>query len=315
MKKIWIIAAFLLSFIAITSPEAYADVIDLTDPLGFFERIARGVETQSTQVENGVESLVILIGEGRGLDGILGIFDSALSFLKLIVAPIMVIFAVIMGVRMVSAGSENEEVLIKSKNFAMYAVQGLLVIFVADTLVEVTFGPGGDVFRGGDSGVNNQAREVALFLRGIYSLIQIVLGSVAVLVLVSAGFRYIAGSFSDDQIATAKRQITWSLVGLFVVLISEFVVKAVLFPQQGTTLGVNAAEQLFAQVTNFIAGTIGTLAFISCLYAGFLYVTARDNEDNVSKAKGILTAALIGIVIAMAAFAFTGTIVELDVGT
>jgi len=125
--------------------------------------------------------------------------------------------------------------------------------------------------------------------------------------------RYVAGSFSEDQIATAKKQITWSLVGLFVIGISEFVAKDILFQEQGESLGVLEAKQLFAQVTNFVAGTLGTFSFAFLLYAGYLYVTARDNEENTAKAKKIIMGAFLGLILAGAAFAITNTIVELDI--
>ena len=102
------------------------------------------------------------------------------------------------------------------------------------------------------------------------------------------------------------------MVGLFVIAISEFVAKEVLFIDEGSELGVDNAKRLFAQVTNFIAGTIGTFAFAFLLYAGYLYVTARENEDQVAKAKKIIFGALLGILMAAAAFALTNTLVELD---
>jgi hypothetical protein len=130
--------------------------------------------------------------------------------------------------------------------------------------------------------------------------------------LVSAGMRYIGASFSEDQTAAAKRQIQWALGGLFIIAISEYLAREILFQDQGRRLGINQAEALFAQVTNFIAGTMGTLSFVFLLYAGFLYVTARDNEDSVAKAKKIIMGAFIGLLLAAAAFALTTTLVELD---
>jgi hypothetical protein len=129
---------------------------------------------------------------------------------------------------------------------------------------------------------------------------------------VTAGTRHVAGTYADDQTAKAKKQIQWALVGLFVIGVSEFVVKDVLFQDQGTRLGVDEAKELMANLTNFMAGTIGTIAFVSLLYAGYLYVTGAQNEDNVAKAKKIIMWSLGGIVIALAAFAITNTIVTLD---
>ncbi|MBI4127399.1 hypothetical protein HY463_01695 [Candidatus Peregrinibacteria bacterium] len=251
-------------------------------------------------------------GEG-GLRGITAALFTFLDFFKLIVTPVTILFMVVMGVRMVAAGRDNSEVETASKNYIRYAMEGLIVIFISDAIVRsVAFGIEGDIFRGGEAGAADYGRQASSFLRGIYSLIEVVIGSIAVFELVTAGMRYIAASASDDQITTAKRQIQWSLVGLFIVGIAEFMAKNILFKEQGTSLGISNAKSLIVQITNFVAGTIGTLSFVFLLYAGFLYVTAAGKEDNVSKAKKILMGAAIGVILAISAFAITSTIVPLD---
>lgn len=249
---------------------------------------------------------------GEGADVIVSAIRRFLDFFKLLVTPLAILFIVIMGIRMVAAGRENEEVITKSKNFIRYALEGLIVIFMADSIIEVFFGPEGEVLRGGEEGAIEAGKKVSTLFRGVYSLIQVVIGAIAVFVLVTAGMRYVGGSFSEDQIAKAKKQITWAVVGLFIVAISEFVVKDILFKETGTALGVEEAKQLFVQVTNFIAGTVGTLSFVFLFYAGYLYAFGVQNEDNVAKAKKIIIGAVIGIILALAAFGITNTIVNLD---
>jgi len=212
---------------------------------------------------------------------------------------------------MVSAGSENEEVMTKSKNYVRYALEGLIVIFVADSIIQVFFGSEGQILRGGTSGAEEYGRQASALFRGIYNLVEVVIGSIAVFVLVMAGMRYVAGSTSEDQIAKAKKQITWALVGLFVIGIAEFVAKDVIFQNQGTSLGVDQAKQLLASLTDFVAGTIGTLSFLFLFYAGYLYSLGSQNEDNVAKAKKIIIGAVIGIMLALGAFAFTSTLLDL----
>lgn len=251
-----------------------------------------------------------------GEDGIRGITAAIFTFLdffKLIVTPVAVLFMVVMGVRMVAAGRDNSEVETASKNYIRYALEGLMVIFIADAVVRsVAFGIEGDIFREGTSGAAQYGNQASSFLAGIYNLVEVIIGAVAVFMLVTAGMRYVAASASEDQIQVAKRQIQWSLGGLFVIAVSEFVIKGILFQEQGTKLGFSNAKTLMIQVTNFAAGTIGTFAFIFMIYAGYLYVTAAGKEDNVSKAKTILMQAAIGMILAAGAFAITTSIVSLD---
>jgi len=50
---------------------------------------------------------------------------------------------------------------------------------------------------------------------------------------------------------------------------------------------------------------IGILFFILIIYGGFLWMTARGNEQQVTKAKELIIAASIGLVIVLAAYAIT----------
>ena len=65
---------------------------------------------------------------------------------------------------------------------------------------------------------------------------------------------------------------------------------------------------LDVSIATVISGTlalVGTIFLILTIYAGILWMTASGNEDKVTKAKNIITAAIIGLVITMAAYAIT----------
>lgn len=52
-------------------------------------------------------------------------------------------------------------------------------------------------------------------------------------------------------------------------------------------------------------GILGIIFFLLTLYAGFLYMTAAGEDDKVDKAKKLLTQAVIGLVIILAAYAIS----------
>ena len=310
MKKLLI--SFSILWVLATPLHASASSFSFRSILDNF---SESVSHTSQGIEPGADGIDLPTFSSSGDEGaytIVAAINRFMDFFKLIVAPIAVLMTVIMGLRLVIAGRESEEAAKKAKTYIRYFWEGLLVIFIADTIVKVIFGTEGDIFRGGTAGAQAYAGQAASFFQGIYGLVEAIIGTIAVFVLVTAGMRYIGGSFSDDQVGKAKKQITWSLVGLFVVAISEFVAKGILFPDQGSRLGIDEAKLLFAQVTNFIAGAMGTFAFVFLLYAGYLYVLGAQSDENATKAKKIIFAAVIGIIIALAAFAFTNTLVTLD---
>ncbi len=50
---------------------------------------------------------------------------------------------------------------------------------------------------------------------------------------------------------------------------------------------------------------IGTLFFVLIVYGGFIWMMARGNEQEVAKAKELITAAVIGLIIVLSAYAIT----------
>jgi uncharacterized membrane protein YwzB len=69
-----------------------------------------------------------------------------------------------------------------------------------------------------------------------------------------------------------------------------------------------ASTDLPTLVGKYIAqalGLLGVVLVVLFVYAGFLWMTAEGKEEQVKKAKGILTNAIIGMVIIFAAYAIT----------
>jgi hypothetical protein len=58
-------------------------------------------------------------------------------------------------------------------------------------------------------------------------------------------------------------------------------------------------------IVNSVLGLVGIVFFILLIYGGYLWMTARGEEGQVEKAKGIITSSIIGLVITMAAFAIS----------
>ncbi|MBU0577320.1 pilin [Patescibacteria group bacterium] len=76
-------------------------------------------------------------------------------------------------------------------------------------------------------------------------------------------------------------------------------------PQTGTAPNVAAQGTLGQNITtmiNFFLGLLGLIAVGFLIYAGVMMVTAGGNEEQVTKAKKIITWALIGIVLILLSY-------------
>jgi hypothetical protein len=72
-----------------------------------------------------------------------------------------------------------------------------------------------------------------------------------------------------------------------------------------TVGGASNLPELAAVIVNVALSLIGILFFILMLYAGITWMKAMGNTDEVTKAKEMITQAIIGLVIIMAAYAIS----------
>ena len=62
------------------------------------------------------------------------------------------------------------------------------------------------------------------------------------------------------------------------------------------------------RVVGAVLAFVGTLFLLLIIYGGILWMTDRGNEDQVKKARDLIQAAVIGLVIVLAAYAITSYI-------
>ena len=62
---------------------------------------------------------------------------------------------------------------------------------------------------------------------------------------------------------------------------------------------------IIASVISYALGLIGVLFMLLAIYAGFLWMTAQGNEEQIKKAKTMLVNAVVGVAIVSMAYAIT----------
>jgi hypothetical protein len=68
------------------------------------------------------------------------------------------------------------------------------------------------------------------------------------------------------------------------------------------TEDVTGPEEMIAAVIQTALSFLGIVFLLLTIYGGYLWMTARGNEQQVEKAKNLLTAAIIGLIIVLAAY-------------
>jgi cytochrome bd-type quinol oxidase subunit 2 len=71
----------------------------------------------------------------------------------------------------------------------------------------------------------------------------------------------------------------------------------------GTTLPTKDLKSSITSIIGWALTFLGLIAVIMIIYGGFMWLTAAGNEERISKAKQIISAAIIGLIIILLAAA------------
>jgi type IV secretory pathway VirB2 component (pilin) len=72
---------------------------------------------------------------------------------------------------------------------------------------------------------------------------------------------------------------------------------------EGSGLSTKDLKSSINAIIGWALGSLGLIAVILIIYGGFMWLTAAGNEERISKAKQIISAAIIGLVIILLAAA------------
>lgn len=81
-----------------------------------------------------------------------------------------------------------------------------------------------------------------------------------------------------------------------------------------TVVSDESLSKSVGQIIKVVLSMIGTIFFALTVYAGFLWMTASGNEEQVTKAQSIIKMAIIGLVIVLASYTITTFVVARTVG-
>ena len=105
----------------------------------------------------------------------------------------------------------------------------------------------------------------------------------------------------------AKVALALGIVATLAVPVASFAVTATSFSIEsiGTQIGLGETDlkQTVLNIIRLILGLMTLIAVVLVIYGGFVWLTAAGNEDNVEKAKRIISAAVIGLIIILLAWA------------
>lgn len=256
-----------------------------------------------------------LFGDSEGT-GLLAIF-------KYIIAAIAILMIVVSGLRMVIAQGDEESVT-KNKKALLIGIIGLVIISMSTELGKIleftdTGGPIGDP--------NKTLARVVNFdksVKIIITFIKYIVGSLAVLMVIKSGLVMITKGNSEEDMTKEKKQLGLAAGGLVLIVMADTLIKKVFYKIDTTTYpGIEGVKpgldpyqgvKEIVGITNFVVSLISPIAVLIFLIGGVMYLTAGDDEERGTKAKRIMTAAGIGIIVIYGAFAIVSTFISGKIG-
>ncbi len=73
---------------------------------------------------------------------------------------------------------------------------------------------------------------------------------------------------------------------------------------------VSSPDNVISIVIKAFLSFLGVLFLILMIYGGFLWMTARGNEAQVTKSKDLMTAAVIGLIIVLLSYAISNFVIS-----
>ncbi len=249
-----------------------------------------------------------------GLQEVTSAIYYLIDFVKYILGSVAVLYIVISSYQILMAGDSSDEELGKQKTYMLWAIVGLILVFAADTVVkEMFFGEQGEILAQDEDTTLAFAARASRGIEGMYTLIEVFVGAIAVFAIAYDGVRMITVSFNDEEVTAARNHIFWSIIGLMLIGVSELLIRDILFPYEpgeSMELGISEGRMLLASLTNFLAGIIGFMAVVMFIAAGYMYVTEGASEGNIEKAKKLIMGAVGSILLAGGAFAIATTLLS-----
>ena len=199
-----------------------------------------------------------------------------------------------------------------TKNSVVFAF--LAVVF---SLLIFSFAP--QEILGADYGLETTAGETGLPRTSIKDRIGIIkgtavnlAGSIALAVIVFGGFLWLTAAGNQEQISKAQKVLSGGVIGIIIIYGSEAILGVVGLMggapsgfAPGVTVGATDIAERIGQAIQPALALVGVAFLALAVYGGFLWMTAKGNEEQVKKAQSILTSATIGAIIVLGAYAIT----------
>lgn len=241
-----------------------------------------------------------------------------LRYVKILVAIVGILYISLMGYTLVTKG-DNEEEISRAKRGLVYSIIAFMMISMSEEF--------GRMFDMKETTIIGTPRDllerVRLFDRQVelfVLFVKYVVGAFATLMLVTSGIKLVTSGGNEEETTKQKKSIMYSGAGLLLIYVGDIFINRVFYkvdknvyagitgvhPQLDAKEGV---EQIIG-ITNFVVSFVGPIAVLMLLAGAIMYIVSRGEEEQMNKAKRLILAAVVGIVLIFGAFAIVNVVIS-----
>lgn len=131
-----------------------------------------------------------------------------------------------------------------------------------------------------------------------------ILATIAVVFIVIGGIMYMLSTGDEKMMERAKATWTAAVIGLAIALAAPSFLKEIMIILQADTSPVANAltiKDIAIRILNLLLSLVGIFGILGLVIGAGFYLTAYGDDDRIDKGKEIITASVIGIIVAFGA--------------
>jgi len=206
---------------------------------------------------------------------------------------IAILYLFILGVKFIMARGDSERLSDLKGQFA-WIILGLGVISIAEFMGYEVFDTSKDVLEGAS------ARNFEYKIIEVVRFVEYLAGGLMLINALISGYTLIMGGEEDETISREKQFLKSFLMGTAFILMAEVIVRALSFKDIHESSRIVVQE--IAGLVNFSLSFIGIVATAMLVLSGLYYVISFGDDDQMGRAKKMIMASIVGIIIAFSAY-------------
>lgn len=259
------------------------------------------------------------VGAGEGQKTVIEfVINGILPYAKVLTGVVGLLFITLMGYTLVTA-SGNEEEISRARRGIVYTLIAFLIVSMSEDIAAI-FDMRTTTLFGSPQSILQRVhlfdKQVEIFV----TFIKYLLGAYATLMIVRSAISMVTSGGNEEEAGKSRKSILYSAAGLVLVFVGDVFINKVFYKIDKTSYSGITGIHPYADakegvdqivgITNLVVSFVGPAAVLMLLVGGVMYATAGGEEAGVERARRIIFASIIGIVIIYGAFALVSTVLS-----